>query len=77
MCVKTAGVACLSTISNIRELVDSLYRNGADAQYIHYKSHETQPRTRFKLKEVPSICLRVISQPAELTSFPKSIVEAS
>ena len=52
---------------------------GADAQYIQYlsKSHETQLQMRFKLKEVPSVYLRVILQPAKLTSFPKSIVEES
>ena len=39
----------------IRESVDSLYRDGADTQYIQYlsKSHETQPQACFKLKEVP------------------------
>ena len=63
----------------IRESVDSLYRDGADAQYIQClsKSHETQLRTRFKRKEVPSAYLRVILQPAKLTSFLKSIVEES
>ena len=37
----------------MRESVDSLYRDDADAQYIQYvsKSHETQPRMHFKLKE--------------------------
>ena len=55
------------------------YQRDADAQYIQYlsKSHETQRQMRFKLKEVPSIYLRVILQPAKLTSFPKSIVEES
>ena len=39
------------TILYIRKSVDSLYRDGADAQYIQYlsKSHETQPQMRFKL----------------------------
>ena len=71
--------SCLRSWTHIRESVDSLYRDGADTQYIQYlsKSHETQPRTRFKLKELPSVHLWVILQPAKPTSFPKSIVEES
>ena len=63
----------------IRESTDSLCRDGADAQYMQYlnKSHEIQPRTRFKLKEVLSIYLRVLLQPAKLISFPKIIMEES
>ena len=44
-------------VATIRESVDSLYRDGADAQYMQYlsKSQETQPRMHFKLKEVPKV----------------------
>ena len=54
---------------HIRELVDSLYRDGADMQYIQYlsKGYATQPRMHFKLKEVPSVHLWVILQPAKIT----------
>ena len=41
------------------------------------KSHETQPRTRFKLKKLLSVHLPVVLQPAKPTSFPKSFVEES
>ena len=70
---------CIYMYIFIRESVDSLYRNGVDPQYIQYlsKSHEIQPWTCFRLKEVPSVHLREILQPAKLTSFPKSIMEES
>ena len=44
----------------VRESVDSLYRECADMHYIQYlsRSHETQHRTRFKVKEVPSVHLQ-------------------
>ena len=67
-------------VTSIRESVNSLYGGGADTHYIQYlsKSHETQPQTGFKLKEVSSQRTSwVILQPAKLKSFPKSIVDES
>ena len=56
---------------------DSLCRDSTYMQYMQYSSKtiKTQLRMCFKLKQAPSIHLRVILEPGKLTSFPKSIVD--